>query len=110
MFAIRLVRAIALGNGDRRQNDQLATFQGCEAADLFAAAAETTGCDLKALPGTVILEDGVTPIEVVTALRNAQLCTIVDVDHEPQSASVDNTDAPKPAQPPAKPVKPGKKK
>lgn len=112
MFGIRLTVPMALGNGDRKQHEQLATVEGCEPAELFAAASELVGCDLAQLPGLVTPEEGVKATEIVTLLRNAQICVIVDLtpapdkesdesDDEPEDPSVTNTEGP--SQPPTQP-------
>lgn len=121
MYELSVNRQIALGNGTRLKDEVLATIGGVSPNELLAEAfelevpkSEKDGPPwqqvfLDRLPGTIELEQGknpVEPIEVINALRNPTLCVFTPVE----TASVDNTDAPKPAQPPAKPVKPGKKK
>ena len=103
MHALSLTRDMALGNGTRRGGDVLASVNGVTPNELQAAAYELVGGDLKKLPGTITLEEGVTPAEILTLLRNPQLCQFTELPTQPRSEREPAKETKKPAKETKKP-------
>ncbi len=86
-----LERAIALGNGDRKQGETLATYDGEPDVLVAAAQAAVGNHDLTVLPGKLTPADGVAACEILTALRNPRLVAFVPRRVEQQQPEPDAT-------------------
>jgi hypothetical protein len=77
MFLILLLQAIGLGCGTRQRGELLGTIPGdrCDCDRVLADAWRTNRRDLEEVPGVEPAE-GVTPFELLTALKNQHLIDV----------------------------------
>lgn len=79
MHSIRILQTCALGNGTRQPGDLLGTYHGHQSTDEVLGLA----WDERRLVAGVVPAEGVTPDELLTALRNPHLIQFVATQNEP---------------------------